>query len=87
MGSAFQINVGYIAYDSHIIVINDYLGYNTLNTPWFNTIRKLTQLRKNTVDIFSHGSNNSPFSIDIDRFEKHLDTIKGTLKEKFKGAE
>jgi len=72
MGSAFAINAGIIAADSHIITFNDFFADN--NHSHFILQRRLIKERNNTVDIFSKGSGHmhNPFSVNLEEFEQRL---------------
>ena len=68
MGSAFTINAGFFASNSHIIIINDAFNYHNCDNPFFHIFRKLMEERKNTVEIFSYGSHRIPFHVNIPEF-------------------
>jgi hypothetical protein len=75
MGSAFTINAAFFASNSHIIVINDIFNYHECIYPFFNIFRKLMEERKNTIEIFSYGSNKKAFHVDIPEFKDVLKRI------------
>jgi len=75
MGSAFTINVSFIASNSHIIVLNDTWDYYNCNNGWFHVLRKLVTERNNTVEIFSKGHWRDAFTIDKDKLEKRVSDI------------
>lgn len=71
MGSAFTINAGFIASNSHFIIINDFWDYYTCDTPSFHILRKLMNERNNTIEIFSTGGIKS-FSVHKESLEKRV---------------
>jgi hypothetical protein len=75
MGSAFQINAGFFAMDSHIIIINDIWGYHGAGQCFFHVLRLLMKERNNTVEIFSSGPMATNFSVNIDAFKKRIDEL------------
>ena len=77
MGSAFTINGGFLATDSHIIIMNDHWNYHESNTPFFQIFRKLQTERNNTIEIFSSniGNFDGSFEIDIPHMEKRVQQI------------
>jgi len=78
MGSAFTINAGFLATDSHIIIINDNWNYHHSNTPFFQIFRKLQAERNNTIEIFSSnysGNLRLSFKVDLPLMEKRIQQI------------
>jgi hypothetical protein len=71
MGSAFQINAGLFATNSHIIIINDLWGYHDSDAPFFHILRKLMNERNNTIEVFSTGAI-KPFIVDKESLEKRV---------------
>jgi len=76
MGSAFVINAGLIASNSHIIIINDAVDYINNYSPVYQAIKRLMNERKNTVEIFSKGVHRTPFSVDIALFKERIKLIR-----------
>ena len=73
MGSVFTINATFIAENSHIIILNDFLNYYSWNNNgdcFHKVMMFLMKERKNTVDIFDTCYNID--NIDIDKFEKFI---------------
>jgi len=77
MGSAFLINVAFIASNSHVIIINDTSrpNFSVCNDSFIQIYRHLTYLRNNTFEIFSYGDNRHPFSIDLNKFENRINQL------------
>jgi len=75
-GSAFTINCGFIASNSHIIVMNDIHHYNNPNNfEWLHMLLKLVEERNNTVEIFSTGNDNQSFTVDLNKMSQKIDTL------------
>ena len=77
MGSAFTINAGFLATDSHIIIINDYWNYHESSTPFFQIFRRLQTERNNTIEIFLSNIRNfdGSFVVDIPHMKKRVQDI------------
>ena len=72
MGSAFLINAGTIASNSHIIVINDLYDYRGTDNRHITILRKLMCERDNTVEIFSKAQSWTSLTVDEVKLEKRV---------------
>jgi len=71
-GSGYSMNSVFIAANSHVIVLNDCWDVTNIITPFYVFSRKIMSERNTTVEVFSKGKHATPFTVDLEEFEKRL---------------
>jgi hypothetical protein len=71
MGSAYTVNAGWFAANSHIIILNDFFNAAIASEPYMQVIRKQLKDRNNTHESLSlSNSFHASFNVDVDKLEK-----------------
>jgi capsular polysaccharide biosynthesis protein len=71
-GSGYSMNSVFIAANSHVILLNDCWDVTNIITPFYVFSRKIMSERNTTVEVFSKGKHATPFTVDLEEFEKRL---------------
>ena len=74
-GSGYSMNSVFIAANSHVIVLNDCWDVTNIITPFYIFSRKIMSERNTTVEVFSKGKHATPFTVDLEEFEKRLQRL------------